>query len=231
MSSSLFHRHLKLSKYCLTVFDVFEHAHIINATDAVCNPQQLRNVTVVSRARCSEATFGLWPGLRPLWTPGQGGAPYVHCRRFLRASFVASAFSVLMVWGAEESVAPRSSFLGPHLESAMRGAGASYRTASRAAISNLGEPDVRFITNEGDVGEMPFQLADIERPFVAVSALAKAGNAVDLNHDGWKITHQTTGKVTSSERRSGTCILRMWVPADSFNGRGQRVIIQTRFAA
>ena len=62
---------------------------------------------------------------------------------------------------------------------------------------------------------MPFQLADIERPLVAVSALAKAGNAVELNPDGGKITHQATGKVTSIERRGGTYILRMWVLADA----------------
>ena len=80
---------------------------------------------------------------------------------------------------------------------------------------------------------MPFQLADIERPLVAVSALAKAGNSVDLYHDEWKIEHQATGKVTSIERRSGTHILRMWVPTDSasFKGRFPVVIIESRYAA
>ena len=136
--------------------------------------------------------------------------------------------------GAEETVAPRGIFPGPTRESAMSRAGASYRTASGAVIPNLGEQDVRFITIEVYVGEMPFQLADIERPLVAVSALAKAGNAVELNHDGGKITHQATGKVTSTERRGGTYILRMWVQADaaSFQRQGaRRVIIESRFAA
>ena len=107
----------------------------------------------------------------------------------------------------------------------MSKAGACYRTASGAPIPNLGEQDVQFLTNEGYVGEIPFQLADIERPLIAVSALAKAGNAVELNHDGGKITHQVTGKVTSIERRGGTYVLRMWMPADAaapFQGQGAR---------
>ena len=78
----------------------------------------------------------------------------------------------------------------------MSRAGACYRTASGAPVPNLGEQDVQFLTNEGYAGEIPFQLADIERPLIAVSSLAKAGNVVDLNQDGSTITNQVAGKVT-----------------------------------
>ena len=106
----------------------------------------------------------------------------------------------------------------------MSKAGACYRTASGAPIPNLGEQDVHFLTNEGYVAEIPFQLADIERPLIAVSALAKAGNVVELGNDGGTIKHSSTGRVTNIERRGGTYVLRMWVPADAapFQMQGSR---------
>ena len=63
----------------------------------------------------------------------------------------------------------------------MSRAGACYRTASGAPIPNVGELDVQFLTNEVYPAEILFQLADIERPLIAVSDLAKAGNSVEFN--------------------------------------------------
>ena len=100
----------------------------------------------------------------------------------------------------------------------MSRAGACHRAASGAPVPNLGEQDVKFLTNEGYSAEIPFQLADIERPLIAVSALAKAGNTVELTEDGGTITHRATGKVTGIQRRGGTYVLRMWVPADDVQG-------------
>ena len=86
----------------------------------------------------------------------------------------------------------------------------------------MGEQDVQFLTNEGYIGEIPHQLADIERPLIAVSALAKDGNVVELYQDRGKITHEDSGKVTSIERRGGTYVLRMWVPANGAEAPFQR---------
>ena len=77
----------------------------------------------------------------------------------------------------------------------------------------MGELDVQRFTHEGDAAEVLFQLADIERPLIAVSSLAKAGNVVELHEEGGNITHHS-GKVTKLERRGGTYVLRMWVPAE-----------------
>ena len=154
--------------------------------------------------------------LQPLWRPGQGGAlcPLqrtpactVQGRRYRCVEAVIDS-------GAEETVAPRGVFPGTPRASLMSKAGACYRTASGAPIPNLGEQDVCFLTKEGFAGEIPFQLADIERPLIAVSALAKAGNMIELGEGGGKIIHRNTGKVTDVERRGGTYILRMWVAVD-----------------
>ena len=103
----------------------------------------------------------------------------------------------------------------------MSRAGACYRTASGAPVPNLGEMDVTFLTNEGLAGEIPFQLADIERPLIAVSALAKAGNTVELHDKGGRIIHHS-GRTTHLERRGGTYVLRMWVAADGAVAPSQR---------
>ena len=155
--------------------------------------------------------------LRPLWKPSQGGAlcPLQRSPECVVRGQRYRCVEAVVDSGAEETVAPRGAFPGQTRASAMSKAGACYRTASGAPVANLGEPDVKFLTNEGYVGEIPFQLADIERPLIAVSSLAKAGNAVELTQDGGSITHQATGRVTGIERRGGTYALRMWVPADS----------------
>jgi hypothetical protein len=88
-------------------------------------------------------------------------------------------------------------------------------------VPNLGELDVKFLTNEGHVSEIPFQLANIERPLIAVSALTKAGNTVELYETGGRIIHRS-GKMTSIERRGGTYILRMWVAEGGFPRQGTR---------
>ena len=56
-------------------------------------------------------------------------------------------------------------------------------------IQNVGEFNVQFLTNEGYLVEIPIQLADIERPLIAVSVFAKAGNLLELNENGGRITH------------------------------------------
>ena len=113
--------------------------------------------------------------------------------------------------GAEETVAPRGAFPGRARTSATSRAGAYYRTASGAPTPNLEELDQQFLTSEGYPAEIPFELADVERPFIAVSALAKAAHLVEFNDKGSEITHHS-GKVTSFERRGSTCVLGMWVP-------------------
>ena len=167
------------------------------------------------------------PALRPLWKPGQGSAlcPLGRAAESVVGGRRYKCVEAVVDSGAEETVAPREMFRGPPRASAMSRAGACYRTASGATLPNLGELDVQFFTHEGHAAEILFQLADIERPLIAVSSLAKAGNVVELREDGGNISHHS-GKVTELERRGGTYVLRMWVPADEpvapFHRQGTR---------
>ena len=154
--------------------------------------------------------------LCPLWKPSQGST-LCPLRRAAETSVGGRKYKcveAVVDSGAEETVAPRGVFPGQARASAMSRAGACYRTASGAPIPNLGELDVSFYTNEGYEAEIPFQLADIERPLIAVSALTQAGNVVELHEKGGTIAHHS-GKVTYLERRGGTYVLRMWVPVEA----------------
>ena len=161
--------------------------------------------------------------LRPLWKTTRGGSlcPLQRPPECEVKGKKYRCIEAVIDSGAEETVAPRGVCPGLPRESARSKAGACYRTASGAPVPNLGEMDVQFLTNEGFAGEIPFQLADIERPLIAVSALAKAGNTVELYEHGGRIIHHT-GKSTNLERRGGTYILRMWVADEGFPRQGAR---------
>ena len=119
--------------------------------------------------------------------------------------------------GAEESVSPPGEFPGQVLPSAMSKTGRHYRAANGTRIPNLGQQDAHFKTEEGHVCGLPFQVADVERPLIAVSQLAAAGNKVTLEDKGGVIVNNKTGKTIALQRRGGVYILRMWV-ASGANG-------------
>ena len=126
-------------------------------------------------AETQERTSGV---LLPLWKPSQGTSlcPLKRAAESMVGGRRYKCIEAVVDSGAEETVAPRGAFPGRARTSAMSRAGACYRTISGAPIPNVGELDVQFLTNAGYPAEIPFQLADIERPLIAVSALAKAGN-------------------------------------------------------
>ena len=91
--------------------------------------------------------------------------------------------------GAEESVAPPGPFPGTVMSSPMSRAGRKHRAANGTRIQNLGQMSVVSTTPEGHKCGMPFQVAEVERPLIAVSQLAAAGNRVELGKDGGKIVN------------------------------------------
>ena len=106
----------------------------------------------------------------------------------------------------------------------MSRAGRKYRAANGTRISNLGQMRVAFKTTEGHQCGMPFQVAEVERPLIAVSQLAAAGNRVELGKDGGKIVNISTGKVIHLLRKAGVYVLQMRidaVAAPGFPGQGK----------
>jgi hypothetical protein len=116
--------------------------------------------------------------------------------------------------GAEESVAPPNFFPGRVAPSPMSRAGKKYKAANGSRIPNLGQQRVAFTSPEGHKCGMPFQVAAVERPLVAVSQLAAAGNKVVLEKDGGVIRHLKTGREIRLGRKGGVYILKMYIDAD-----------------
>ena len=125
--------------------------------------------------------------------------------------------------GAEESVTPPDLFEGTVRPSAMSRAGRKYRAANGSLIPNLGQLGVNFVTDEGFPCGLPFQVAEVERPLIVASALARAGNRVEFTADGGKIVNDKLGKVLTLARRGGVYVLRMRVPTKTsdFPRRGR----------
>jgi len=115
--------------------------------------------------------------------------------------------------GAEESVAPFGFFEAPVVPSAMSRVGGKYRAANGTRIKNFGQQKVGFSSAEGHKCEMPFQVAEVERPLVSVAHLTSAGNQVIFEEHGGSIVNNKTGKSIQFVRRGGVYIMTMNVGA------------------
>ena len=90
--------------------------------------------------------------------------------------------------GATNSVAKKGVFKGSVKPSAMSQAGKGYRGPDGGRIPNHGQTDVSFEPDEGHKCGLTFQIADVERPLIAVSHLSEAGNEVRLWKTGGRLS-------------------------------------------
>ena len=111
--------------------------------------------------------------------------------------------------GAEESVAPVGFFTATVVPSPMSRAGARYRAANGSRIRNGGQQKVAFSTTEGHRCNMPFQVAEVERPLISVTQLTSAGHRVVLGDTGGQIVHVASGRTIDLVKRGGVYLLLM----------------------
>ena len=100
----------------------------------------------------------------------------------------------------------------------MSRSGKRYRGPDGSPIPNLGQIDMGFQTDEGHECGMTWQVAEIERPLIAVSHLSASGHRVTLERDGGEIVHASSGRRIRVHRKGGVYVLRMWVPAAAAPG-------------
>ena len=115
--------------------------------------------------------------------------------------------------GAVNSVTPPGIFDAKVLPSEMSKAGRKYRGPDGSRIPNFGQQEVAFATDEGHKCGLTMQVADVERPLVAVSHLSEAGNDVSLGKNGGKIVNLKTKRTIAVARKGNLYVLRMWVNA------------------
>eukprot|EP00974_Lingulodinium_polyedra_P053107 5104357-Lingulodinium_polyedra.AAC.1 len=58
---------------------------------------------------------------------------------------------------------------------------------------------------------MAWQIADIERPILAVSHLSASGDKVVLEKDGGEIVREESGRKIQIQRKGGVYVMRMWI--------------------
>jgi hypothetical protein len=124
--------------------------------------------------------------------------------------------------GAADPVARAGTFAGKTMPSVMSKAGRKYRGPDGTCIPNEGQQQVQFASDEGHQCGMTWQIADVERPLLAVSHLSAAGNKVVFGKAGGEIINIATGKKIAFQRRGGVYVLRMWVP-----GPNSPIVVKT----
>ena len=120
---------------------------------------------------------------------------------------------ILVDSGAAENVLPPN--LLPDMEAKEGEAakkGVKYMTADGNEIPNLGEFDLPFRTYEGHKCGIKFQLADVKRPLLSVTALTSKGNTVTFSETGGKIVSPDGKQNIGFHRQQGVYVLEVYVP-------------------
>ena len=114
---------------------------------------------------------------------------------------------ILVDSGAAENVLPPDLFPGMEVrEGEAKRNQVKYMTADGNEIPNLGELDLAFRTFEGHKCGIRFQLADVKRPLLSVTALTSKGNTVTFNESGGTIVSQDGKQRIEFQRQQGVYI-------------------------
>ena len=100
--------------------------------------------------------------------------------------------------------------------------GQYYSSASNHKLKNLGQQKIRACTDAGDETEVLFQIADVSKPLVSVSAICERGNRVIFRQNGGLVQNLRTGGVIPFERRNGIYVLSLWMEEGSDQGFTRR---------
>ena len=97
--------------------------------------------------------------------------------------------------------------------------GMKYTSASKHKLPNLGQQAIHACTEDGHMTDVLFQVADVSKPLISVSALCERGNRVIFGKAGGIVKNLRTGTETAFYRQNGIYILSMWLldePEETF---------------
>ena len=89
--------------------------------------------------------------------------------------------------------------------------GQRWSSASKHKINNLGEQHLKACTEKGDETEVLFQIADVSKPLISVSAICERGSRVIFGRNGGVVQNLQSGKLIPFHRRNGIYILSLWL--------------------
>ena len=116
--------------------------------------------------------------------------------------------------GAAECVCGPQHFAGvPTVADTNRAsAGVEYVCADGGRIPNLGEKMINGLSEEGQKLAIKFQVTSVNQVLVAVAKLTQAGHDVWFGPNYGVITHGATKRQTTSPKKNGVYVLKIWVP-------------------
>ena len=89
--------------------------------------------------------------------------------------------------------------------------GQRYSSASKHKIKNLGQQQIKAVTEDGQPTEVLFQVADVSKPLMSVSAICEKGNRVIFGKAGGVVQNIRTGKLIPFQRENGIYVLSLWM--------------------
>ena len=89
--------------------------------------------------------------------------------------------------------------------------GQVYASATKHKIKNLGQQRLKACTEDGSSTEVLFQIADVSKPLVSVSAICEKGNRVTFGRGGGCVQNLQTGQTTPFYRQGGIYVLKLWL--------------------
>ena len=101
--------------------------------------------------------------------------------------------------------------------------GQNFNAAGGKSLPDLGQKDVRMVTNEGVDTTTSWQMVDITRPLTAVRQVRRQGNRVIMGLYGGVIQNIETGQETYFGVEDEIYTLDLWMPLEGpgFPGPGQ----------
>ena len=92
-------------------------------------------------------------------------------------------------------------------------AGINYVAADGGEIPNEGEQEVDMLTKERHECQMTWQIADIQKPLLAVASLAKTGHEVRFRKRDGEIINLHTGKKIHFVKQGELYVVTVWMRA------------------
>ena len=89
--------------------------------------------------------------------------------------------------------------------------GQRYSSASKHKLKNLGQQQIKACTEAGEETEVLFQIADVAKPLVSVSAICEKGNRVIFGRAGGVVQNLRSGALIPFQRRNGIYVLSLWL--------------------
>ena len=99
--------------------------------------------------------------------------------------------------------------------------GQKFTSASKHKLKNLGEQRAKAYTEQCEAAEVLFQIADVSKPLVSVSAICERGNRVIFGRGGGVIQNLETGQEIPFERKGGIYAIGLWVRGAMNGGAAQ----------